>query len=358
MASKKEYYRLDNALSLAWEYLILLGEKSNGKSYAVKEFVIKDYLENGHKFVYMRRHQLDCKMSDVIAYFADAPVEKLTHGKYNCINVYQGNIFLSKHDNKTNKYKNGDCIGRYVYLIGYHHFASQAFPDVYNIIYEEFVTDGSYLNNEPALLQRFVSTILRDRNGKVILCGNTINRVCPYFGEWSLSKVMKQKQGTIDIYEFHSDGPDGEDKVTRVAVELCNSSKSPSTMFFGQAQRMIQGGKWETHEYPKLPDDIIRYKQIYELLLSDCGFEFELKLMMDPKSGGLFVYIIPHWDVKIFTRIITDEFSVNPFVTSGFMDNKAEKMMRSLLYDNKVCYYDNLTGEDFTQTLKNKKNRL
>ena len=38
---KKKYYRLDSILKTNAEYLMLLGMRSNGKSYAVKEFLLE-----------------------------------------------------------------------------------------------------------------------------------------------------------------------------------------------------------------------------------------------------------------------------------------------------------------------------
>ena len=40
--SKQKYYNLSNLLKTESQYKMLLGERSNGKSYAVKEFVLND----------------------------------------------------------------------------------------------------------------------------------------------------------------------------------------------------------------------------------------------------------------------------------------------------------------------------
>ena len=72
------------------------------------------------------------------------------------------------------------------------HYKSTQYPFVKNMIFEEFVTDGLYLQNECNLLMQLVSTVFRNRkDGKVFLIGNTISRVCPYFYEWELRGIPK-----------------------------------------------------------------------------------------------------------------------------------------------------------------------
>lgn len=351
----KKYYSLDNMKKTNCQYRMLLGEKSNGKSYAVKSELIKDYWENGRRFVYMRRYREDLKTVDIEAYFSDAPVEKITKGKYHRISVYQGNIYLSNYDEKNDKFIKGDCIGRAVYLSGYEHFASQAFPDTYNIVFEEFITQGLYINgeSEPGQMMKMCSTILRDREGcAVYLVGNTINRVCPYFTAWGLTHTVKQKQGTIEIYKFHRQDADGNDIVTAVAVEMCESSNSSSSMFFGRTAEFIVQGKWETYEKPALPGNESDFTTIYELIFEDMGFAFILQLKVNNESGGQFIYCYPFTGKRRIQRKITQRFSDDPFITTCFNPKiKAEVTMRDLLRTKKICYSDNLTGTDFESVL-------
>ena len=63
------------------EYMILLGQRSNGKSYQVKKVCIEDAMK-GNKFVYMRRWKDDIKQRNVSSYFDDMPVAQLTKGRW------------------------------------------------------------------------------------------------------------------------------------------------------------------------------------------------------------------------------------------------------------------------------------
>ena len=347
----KKFYSLSNMNKTGAQYRMLLGEKSNGKSYAVKSFVIDEAFRLERKFIYMRRFREDLKTVDVNAYFADAPVADITHHQYERVIVDKGILYLANFNEAEDKFDKGPEIGRCVYLSGYEHFASQAFVDTYNILYEEFITQRTYLPNEPAQLQKMVSTILRDREGVVYLVGNTINRVCPYFTEWQLTNTIKQAPGTIQIYNFHRQNTEGDDIVTKVAVERCESSNSSTKMFFGKTSEFIVNGGWEVYDKPKKPEG--NFTMLYELLLEKQNFAFVLQLMVENETGGQFVYVYPFTNKRNIRRIITDRFSTNPFVTSQFNPKiNAEVMMKELLKDNKVCFSDNLTGSDFEQILQ------
>ena len=349
----KKYYSLKNMKSTGAQYRMLLGEKSNGKSYAVKSDLIKEAYVEKRKFVYMRRYREDLKTADVMAYFADAPVRDITKGAYDKVVIDRGTIYLANYNVDEDKFEKGIDIGRAVYLSGYEHFASQAFPDTYNIVYEEFITQRTYLPNEPAQLQKMVSTILRDRQGAVYLVGNTINRVCPYFTEWQLTHTIRQKPGTIEIYKFHRSDEEGNDILTEVAVERCESSNSGTNMFFGKTAEFIVKGGWEVYDKPKLPDE--PNTMLYELILEQQGFAFVVQLRVTDK-GGMFVYVYPYTYKRNITRKITDRFSTDPFITSTFNHKiNAEVLMQDLIEHKKICFSDNLTGSDFEQVLKSRR---
>ena len=354
----KKYYSLDNIKKTNAQYKMLLGEKSNGKSYAVKSEVIREAFYNGKKFVYMRRYREDLKTVDVNAYFSDAPVRDITKHYWEKIILDKGILYLANYDEEEDKFIKGPDIGRCVYLSGYEHFASQAFVDTYNILYEEFITQRTYLPNEPAQLQKMVSTILRDREGTVYLVGNTINRVCPYFTEWQLTHTIRQKPGSIEVYKFHRSDADGNDIITQVAVERCESSNSKTNMFFGKTAEFIVKGGWEVYDKPKLPEDEKR-TVIYELLLENQGFAFVMQLIVN-EIGGQYIYVYPYTYKRNIRRKITDKFSTDPFVTSGLNPKiKAEVTMNELLKQQKICYSDNLTGSDFESVMKARRaNRL
>ena len=347
---KKQYYDLKPLLETGCNWMILYGMRANGKSYAVKKHIIEDALK-GKKFVYLRRWSEDIKAKDVSSYFDDMPFLEITKGKYCGIMAYQGYFYFYNPGKDDKPARIGESIGRYCALNMGERYKSQVFADVENIVYEEFLTNRIYLGTnetpEPKLLMQFVSTVARDRNIKIFLIGNTISRVCPYFREWSLTGIMEQKPGTIDIYHLH-----GENGVVDIAVENCEVINTESKMFFGIASKQITSGEWDVDEKPKLLKPYQYYDILYEIKIAYGLFKYVMQLMQDPENGGVFVYIYPLTKDRKFERTITDIFNTDPFITNGLLARiKAEKMISQCFRENKVCYSDNLTGTDFKQIL-------
>lgn len=344
-----KYYDITNLKRANAPWNILLGQRANGKSYQVKKTCIEDAL-NGNKFIYLRRWKADLKESYVTSYFGDAPVSKISNGEWQSIKAKAGRIYLV--GNKKVKGKSVEVkqeIGRYCALNEYERYKSQTFIDYDNIIYEEFITDDVYIADEPRLLQQFVSTIFRLNKGHVYLVGNTLTRVCPYFHEWCLEGVLKQKQGTIEIYHYHTDN-----EIIDIAVEYCSNTQNKNNMFFGQAAKQIVSGEWDVKEVPKLPRFLYEYEMAYELLIEYQSFKFVLQLLIEPKDGGMICYVYPYTKDRKIYRKITNDFSDLPNVTSKLdREKRPELFIIKCLTLDKVCYSDNLTGSDFKKVLSN-----
>lgn len=343
----KTYYDISEMLKTKAEYMMLLGQRSNGKSYQVKKTVLEDFYYNGTKFIYLRRWKADIKQKEVSTYFDDIPISKFTNREYNSVKAMNGFIYLCKIEDGVIVEKLE--MGRYCALNEYERYKSQVFMNYKNIVYEEFITDSIYLNDEPKLLQQFVSTVARLEKIRVFLIGNTLTRVCPYFHEWCLENVLKQKQGTIEIYTYHM-----EDNVeVRIAVEYCANTNNKNTMFFGQAARQIVTGEWDVKEVPKLPKQLYEYEKIYEVMVVYQAFKFVLELLVESKEGGIIIFVYPYTDKRKIQRVITDEFSDKPYVSKKLdIDKKPELLMLKALRMDKVCYSDNLTGSDFSKVIE------
>ena len=56
---KKQYYSLKKILSENADYNIIIGERSNGKTYATLEYILTDYVNNNNSGAYIRRWKDD-----------------------------------------------------------------------------------------------------------------------------------------------------------------------------------------------------------------------------------------------------------------------------------------------------------
>ena len=348
---KKKYYDISNVLKTEAEYIILLGMRSNGKSYQVKKTVLTDAYKNCSTFVYLRRYREDIKTALVESYFSDINIEDITEGNYNAVTAYQGFLYFA-NVNDEGKVEKGRRIGRYCALSEAIRYKSTTFLDCNYIIYEEFITDEIYLSEEPTKLQQFVSTVARGNKLTVFLVGNTMSRVCPYFSEWSLKGTLKQKPGTIEIYRMHYTKPNGSVETVSIAVEHCEVIDTGASMFFGSASKQIVSGEWDVKDAPKLPKPFKEYEKLFDMQIKYNDFIFSLNMLCDD-NGRTYIYIYPAKEVNEKKRLICNEFIDNENVTTGFnKHSRVESKILELFSQGKVCYSDNLTAADFNNVKK------
>ena len=346
-----DYYSIKNILSKQCSINCLLGQRSNGKSYAVKEECVKEAFLGMGDLIYLRRWSLEVKTDDVTDYFADCPVEEITGGEYNSITVFRARIYLSSID-EDGTVTRGRCIGRTAALTGATHLKSVIERGKYrNIIYEEFCTADGYLPGEPDKLQQFVATVFGVQySGRVWLIGNTVSRINPYFSQWSLKSLKDMQPGQIDVYKFTQE--DGS--TVSIAVEFCSSINVPSGMFMGEARKNIIEGVWETETQPKIPVNFGKFKVIYNLLYEYTDYLFLLKIL-ENKNRECLVYVVPaqEQDKGKYKRIVSDQLSGNPYHTDKLIAITAgDQLLLDLIKRGKICYSSNLTGTDFNSILK------
>ena len=358
MAKKKQqYYRLTRILKTNAQYYILIGERSNGKSYAVKEECVKSsYKDKERKFILLRRRQVDVKGGLTEQYFSDTPVEIITDGEYNCLTVYRGCVYFSNCDD-DNKITRGRVAGYVRYLTGEQHYKSGAYKDVANIIYEEFISNDNYLPNEVNKLMSFVSTVARKESIRVFLIGNSISRICPYFSEWELNKIPKMAQGQIDVYEHDTgffDDETGEKITVKIAVEFCESSNTLSKMFFGVSSKMTTTGAWQSEAQHHLSEKIYNYNVIYSVVVQYQAFKFLCQFLKHKKSGAYLWYIQPKsTEIQKGTRIVSDRLIEDNFATIGFVPlSTAESNLFKYMQTGKIAFSDNLSGSEFKQAYR------
>ena len=93
-----EYYSLDKILKKKATYNIIIGERSNGKTYSVKEFLIKRYIQKKEKFVIIRRYASDVIASRSKSFFNDISDSGMIFdlsGTYDHIDYRTGYFYLS-----------------------------------------------------------------------------------------------------------------------------------------------------------------------------------------------------------------------------------------------------------------------
>lgn len=291
--AKQKYYSTTKIDKKNATYNVIFGERSNGKTYALLKKCLLDYIKTGAQFGYVRRWKEDVIGRRAARIFAgindNQEVAKATGGEYSGVHYYAGKFYLCNYDESGKAIYNDQAILGFCFAISDgEHDKSTSFPEIKTIVFDEFLTNRLYLQDEFVLFMNVVSTIVRKRDDvKIYMLGNTVSKFCPYFQEMGLTNILKMAQGTIDIYRY------GESKLT-VAVEYCSSIevKGDGNKYFAfnnPKLEMITGGAWEMAIYPHLP---YKYKPRDVMLIFYIDFSDQLyQCEVIDLDGVYFIYI-------------------------------------------------------------------
>lgn len=374
--SKVVHYNIDELDKKGALINILLGERSNGKSYQVKhkkgilkylndsvnyytnnkKEIIKENIKKGSKFMLVRRLVEEIKSSNIEPYFADIDVYTLTNEKYNCITLYRNKLWLSFYNSETGKTQRFEHIGYVIALSVEQNFAGGSFLDVTDIIFEEFISRTIYLKDEPNKLMNLYSTVDRKR-GKVRLwlCGNTITKVCPYFLDWELDEILRDmKQGDIKEKYLSTGNYDGENEILiKLAIEYCKSS-GRSSFAIGTHKNMLNTGAWQSDPQPKLEKSIKKYKIIFKIGFYYKNFKFIGMYLLYNHNTCWFIYPYKKEFKKrmiVFSDIIKESIYWQRDIYNPSIGNERIKKILSTFKENKIFYANDITGTDFKQVI-------
>lgn len=284
LQDQQEYYNLQPILSEGAHYNLIIGERSNGKTYSTLLYALRLYAKKGFQTALLRRMQEDFVGKRGASLFNplvdNGEITKATGGEYDSVYYYASRWYLCKYI--ENEKGNIDRItDKTPFMYGFaisqmEHEKGNGYPDVKTIIFDEFITRMGYLRDEFVLFMNTLSTIIRSRDDvKIFMLGNTVNKYCPYFDEMGLRHVKDMKQGEIDVYQLkHTSG-----KVLKVAIEYCKPfEKGKKSDFYfafdNQKLEMITSGVWEIDIYPHCP-----YKYKPKNILFIYFIEFDKNLL-------------------------------------------------------------------------------
>lgn len=350
--SNNKYYSLDRILNTNSVYNIIIGERSNGKTYSVLRYGLKKFFETGEQMAIIRRWQVDITGNRASQIFdaleVNNEIDKLSKGKYCGIHYWAGKFYPCNYDSHGKAIYNDNEVVAYPFALSdTEHNKSISYPKITTILFDEFTTRQLYLPDEFILFMNTISTIVRQRtNVKIFMLGNTVDKHCPYFHEMGLSNINRQKQGTIDIYTY------GDSKL-KVAVEYTKSMrKSKENNFYfafdNPKLEMITSGAWELDIYPHCP---IKYtpKDVifnYFIIFNDDIYQADIV----SKDNNLFTYIHekttpiqkPDEDI-IFTLDYVSKINYNRNILQG--GNQILNGIRWFFVNDKVFYQNNLVGD-------------
>lgn len=337
-------------------YYMVIGERSNGKTYSALDMCLENWFTKGQQFAYIRRFGEDIRKKQMDSLFsghyANGRIESLSSGEWDNISYNTGKFRLIRYlGDKTESSE--FPIGYAFDLNGMEHYKSISFPGVTTVIFDEFLSRSAYLPNEFLLFTNTLSTIIRNRTDvKILMLGNTVNKYSPYFEEMGLKHVKEQKQGTVDVYKYA-----GNDKLT-VIVDYTSTSKSQggkaSDVYFAfdnPQLQMITTGTWEIAIYPHLP---VHYKpkEIVGQFFVDFDHELLHGEIIAPTKGYPFIFVhrkttpIQDEENDIVYGQVPSHFRTHRVGFTRY-DDRYSKFIRKSLNESRIFYSTNEVGEIF-----------
>lgn len=334
-------------------YRMVIGQRSNGKTYGTMRKVIEAYFNEGLPSAYLRRYAEEIRpkyTSELLSPHKELIV-KLSKGKYNTC-VYRNNQFVPAYQEDGEvKYKADKPILFTASLNTWNTMKGEDRGQLAYIIYDEFMTRDLYLKDEFATFANAISSLVRDREIKAIyMLANTVNKYCPYFEDMGLFHVGEQEQGSIEVYTYNNE------KLT-VAVEYCAAAEATKDIehyyaFDNPQLDMITEGGWEEARYKrisKMEFDCNKDSIIFKFLI-----DFNKKKVVgEVHRDGIRVIILFHdignsnykWTERDI--IFTDKDCYSPLHQNSFKfgNTPAHQIIRQILSEDKVYYDNNSTGE-------------
>lgn len=347
-----KYYSLKKLKNFADKrgiiYRLLIGKRSNGKTYAVLHDGLQMAIETGKKIAYIRRYKEDITKPNLETLLNPhaAFTAEITGGEWDDF-IYMSRQFRLMNSETDTK---GRVICDAYSLSAWERQKGSDKGEYCLIVFDEFITRDSYITNETDIFLDVLSTILRDRGGvPVYMIANTISQHCPYFAAFGFN-IRDVKQGDI------------KQMTPYCCIEYCNDTGKQNnaryfTAFNSSHGKMITSGKWDFRNYPTLsPRSHLQFNfQLrFFIVLSDRKIAGEI---LTDKNGA-FLYFYPftgeikHPDNTIIYGggIDTNALHVPTFDSGG---TSAHIIIRDLMWAGKCFYSDNETGDGVAAFIAN-----
>lgn len=343
-------------------YNILMSGRSDGKSFAVLEEILDNFMNLGKQGVIIRRWDTDFKRGRGKTMWSNLVAEGKLHGSPWTNIIFRDSCWwLAKWDEKLKTYKlDSTPICYALALSDVEHAKSSSYPDVTTVLFDEFVPMGSYLPNEFVMFMNMLSTIIRKyrKDVTIYMCANTITWDSLYFKEMGLKHIKDMKAGTISVYNYGATS-------MKVAVEILpqapNQAETNSDKYFAfdnPKLAMIRGEGFEIGMYPHLPTWVLIHpKDIKRMFFIDYN---------DEVFQGELVHINSNIDFLYFHRKTTPIKDENKDIIYSADCDPRRNWRRNLLNpsdelgkriythfrNEKVFYQDNEVGESINNYLK------
>lgn len=366
--NNEKYYSYKTIDETEALYRVIIGQRSNGKTYGFLKKVVEAYFEEELPSAYIRRYGEEIKLRNIGDLFNPLMeyIVELSGGKYNSV-LYQSFKFIPCYRDEDGKIVSKAKIPL-MYTVALNTAINAKGEDrgqLAYICYDEFLTRTHYLTDEFVLFMNMISTLIRDRGIKAIyLLGNTVNKYAPYFREFGIDNIEKMKQGEVYVYTYN-------ERELTLAVEYAATAEATKKVekyyaFENEQLKMIKSGEFEVASYPRF--DRIQFTTNKDTLVKSFLINFnQQQIVGEIHKKGIEVILLFHplggpenlkrwgeWDPYLNDYIWNDKqivFTDGPVfsilhqnsIVKG--DTKVHQWIRKLIGEGHCYFSDNTTGE-------------
>lgn len=323
---------------------MIIGQRSNGKTYQVVKEILDDFKATGHVGLYVRRWRDDLNSTIVADLFAEQePRIKYRNHTYTL---------------------DGKMVCKAVALTQSEHFRGSVLKgNCKTVFFDEIFPEGCELPREFSRWESILSTAVRHYNDvNVYMVGNTLRRTSTYFTHYGI-KQSRLHKGDIHLITAKGKTP-GED--VKIALEWCKKNnyvtKNHNVYFVDtSAKNMISDGDFEAapHHVGECQGvSLLKWDNAKKLPIcfehDDTFLEFRVfkgTLLVRPGSPARYVFS------KLFRlnsrdRVYFDEF---PLRSQSPTIDAMQKFLYDSISSNRFACDDIETGEIVQEMLGVKK---
>jgi hypothetical protein len=382
-------YKDDNGHPL--DIKIIYSGRKRGKSFDISAKILADCWYNKKELAYIRRYDRQLTGNQIEQYFADKKdfIIDMTDGQANCVRYYRGLLyFCDKYleDGKT-VYKNIKTCGYGFSMNLAEQYKSLQYPDLYYMIFEEFLTNKQYVKNEPNELLNLISTLRRFKEDfHVFMISNTISRINPYSQDWSLTRMSRQKAGEEHFYKLYTGeiNENGEEEYFLISCEYLRDKidlieKKDKEKDSKKKYIQFESNRWDIlNTFKTLSEkDIEKYGNFitdvipfgieygdYKFLCRWCEVPENIENLLNINDDTIkpldllpFLFITRKTGKFYNTRYFTNNNSYDPMSNKGLaITLSIDKIFFKFCENGQIIFADNLTGNEFYQCYENLKN--
>lgn len=216
---KKYGFNLSNALGSGCKVMCITGGRSTGKTYTAKRQAIKEFIERGWQFAYVRHYDEEIKKitakKNPRAWFADIIANDEFPGYDFRMNGREAQCARVTGDGKPK----WETMGMLYSLCQAQAYKGDVAPDCHLMIFDEFIREKRGAGYPPgcvdALMNLWETLDRRQNRVRILMLANAADVVNPFYAEWHITPPAAGHHkrvyvGRLPVYVEHAKNADFE----------------------------------------------------------------------------------------------------------------------------------------------------